>query len=145
MSESQISLDESQDSSATISSSPAVQYNNFNDGKLSDGLQLTPKDLKKLESREAEWKKKLLKKDVELQKRIEKRDDEWRIKMLEKEKEWKKLLDKQEKEKLKIEDDKLKADNARRTLELALRDAEGNKTIFLYLFIDFLMTKYICI
>lgn len=130
VSESQISLDESFDSSATISSSPAVQYktdNNIYDIKLTDGLQLTPKDYKKLENREIEWKRKLIKKDYDCQKKIDKKDDECKIKILEKEKEWKKLLDKQEKDKLKLEDDKLKAESARRTLELALRDAEEYK------------------
>lgn len=56
---------------------------------------------------------------------MEKRDEEWKIKILEKEKEWKKIVDKQEKEKAKIEEDKLKAENARRSLELALTEAEG--------------------
>ena len=56
---------------------------------------------------------------------MEKRDEEWRIKILEKEREWKKIVDKQEKEKAKIEEEKVRAESARRSLELALGEAEG--------------------
>ncbi|XP_011314282.1 golgin subfamily A member 1 isoform X1 [Fopius arisanus] len=125
---SQISLDEFRDSSA-ITSSPILHRKRENslDFKLSDGTQLTPKDIKKLESREEEWRRRLMKKEAELQKKIDKKDEEWRVKLLDKEKEWKKILEKQEKEKLKIEEERLKAENARKSLELALRDAEEYK------------------
>ncbi|XP_015112526.1 golgin subfamily A member 1 [Diachasma alloeum] len=125
---SQISLDESRDGSA-ISPSPILHHKRENslDFKLSDGTPLTPKDIKKFESREEEWRRRLMKKEAELQKKIDKKDDEWRVKLLEKEKEWKKILEKQEKEKLKVEEERQKAETARKSLELALRDAEEYK------------------
>ena len=58
-------------------------------------------------------------------KKLEKKDEEWRIKLLEKEKEWKKVMEKQEKGKTKAEEEREKAENARCSLELALRNAEG--------------------
>ncbi|XP_051158599.1 golgin subfamily A member 1-like [Leptopilina boulardi] len=125
---SQISLDDSRDENP-ISSSPPISLKRENsfDFKLTDGTQLSTKDIKRFENREDEWRRRLQKKETELLKRMEKRDEEWKIKILEKEKEWKKIVDKQEKEKAKIEEDKLKAENARRSLELALTEAEEYK------------------
>lgn len=102
-----------------------MKRENSFDFKLTDGTQLSSKDIKKFENREDEWRRRLQKKESELLKRMEKRDEEWRIKILEKEREWKKIVDKQEKEKTKIEEDKQKAENSRRSLELALNEAEG--------------------
>ncbi|XP_033227652.1 golgin subfamily A member 1 [Belonocnema kinseyi] len=125
---SQISLDESREENA-ISPSPPVSLKRENsfDLKLIDGTQLSSKDIKKFENREDEWRRRFKKKEAELLKRMEKRDEEWRIKILEKEKEWKKIVDKQEKEKAKIEEEKIRAESARRSLELSLGEAEEYK------------------
>ncbi|XP_043476794.1 golgin subfamily A member 1 [Leptopilina heterotoma] len=125
---SQISLDDSRDENP-ISSSPPISLKRENsfDFKLTDGTQLSSKDVKKFENREDEWRRRLQKKETELLKRMEKRDEEWRIKIQEKEKEWKKIVEKQEKEKAKIEEEKLRAENARRSLELSLNEAEEYK------------------
>lgn len=57
---------------------------------------------------------------------MEKKEEEHRIKMLEREKEWKKVLEKHEKEKVKLVEDRLRAESAKNSLEAALNDAEGS-------------------
>lgn len=128
ISSSQISLDGSRDDN-TVSPTPLVPLKRENsfELKLSDGTQLSAKDMKRLENREDEWRKRLLKKETELLKKIEKKEEEWKIKLLEKEKEWKKVMEKQEKEMTKLEEEKLKAENAKTMLEIALRNAEEYK------------------
>ncbi|XP_034934379.1 golgin subfamily A member 1 [Chelonus insularis] len=125
---SQLSLDESQESNI-INASPTINLKRENsfEFRLSDGNQLSAKDIKRLENREDEWRKKLVKKEAEFQKKLDKKDEEWRIRLYEKEKEWKKILEKQEKEKSKLEEGRLKAENAKQSLEVALKDAEEYK------------------
>lgn len=93
--------------------------------KLNDGMQLSAKDIKRFESREDEWRKRLAKKEAEMLKQMEKKEEEWRIKLFEKEKEWKKVVEKQEKEKRKLEEDMKKIEITKQSLEHALQDAEG--------------------
>lgn len=88
-------------------------------------MQLSAKDIKKLESREDEWRKRLAKKEAELLKRIEKKEEEWKVRLFEKEKEWKKVVERQEKEKGKLEEELRKVETTNCSLELALKDAEG--------------------
>ncbi|XP_057326039.1 golgin subfamily A member 1 [Microplitis mediator] len=124
---SQLSLDESQDSNAV--SSPAINLKRENsfEFKLNDGTELSAKDIKRLESREDEWRKRLAKKELEYQKKLDKKDEEWKIRMFEREKEWKKAVEKLEKDKQKLDDGRLKAESAKLLLEAALRDAEEYK------------------
>lgn len=107
-----------------VPSNRLKQENSF-DLKLGDGTPLTSKDIKRLESREDEWRKRLQKKEAELLKKMEKKEEEHRIKMLEKDKEWKKIIDRHEKEKAKLVEDRLKAEAAKNALEIALNNAEG--------------------
>lgn len=123
---SQISLDDVREESS-ISPPNSLMRENSLELKLNDGTQLTNKEIKKLESREDEWRRRLHKKESELQKKMEKRDEEWRVKFFEKERDWKKLADKLEKEKAKLIEDKVRAESAKTLLETALRDAEGEE------------------
>lgn len=127
---SQISLDGSREdnSLSPVPSNRLKQENSF-DLKLGDGTPLTLKDIKRLENREDEWRKRLQKREAELLKKMEKKEEEFRIKMLEKEKEWKKNTEKFEKEKAKLIEDRLKAESAKCSLEIALNEAEGMHTI----------------
>ncbi|XP_044594993.1 golgin subfamily A member 1-like isoform X1 [Cotesia glomerata] len=122
---SQLSLDESQESA--VSPTINIKRENSFELKLNDGTELSSKDIKRLESREDEWRKRLAKKELECQKKLDKKDEEWKIKMFEREKEWKKNVEKLEKDKQKLEDGRLKAESAKQLLETALRDAEEYK------------------
>ncbi|OXU23753.1 hypothetical protein TSAR_013185 [Trichomalopsis sarcophagae] len=125
---SQISLDESrEENTGSPTSSLRLKRENSFDLKLGDGTPLSAKDIKRLESREDEWRRRLQKKEAELLKRMEKKEEEHRIKMLEREKEWKKVLEKHEKEKAKLVEDRLRAESAKNSLEVALNDAEEYK------------------
>ncbi|XP_031779255.1 golgin subfamily A member 1 isoform X2 [Nasonia vitripennis] len=125
---SQISLDESrEENTGSPSSSLRLKRENSFDLKLGDGTPLSAKDIKRLESREDEWRRRLQKKEAELLKRMEKKEEEHRIKMLEREKEWKKVLEKHEKETAKLVEDRLRAESAKNSLEAALNDAEEYK------------------
>lgn len=88
-------------------------------------MQLSAKDIKRLENREDEWRKRLAKKETELMKRMEKKEEEWKVKLFEKEKEWKKVVEKQEKDKNKLEEELRDIQSTKHSLELALKDAEG--------------------
>lgn len=125
MSGSQISLDGSREDNASPMPSNRLKRENSFELKLVDGTSLNSKDVKRLESREDEWRKRLQKKEAEMLKRMEKKEEEFRIKILEKEKEWKKIVEKHEKEKAKLIQDRLKAESAKNSLEVALNDAEG--------------------
>ncbi|XP_076643374.1 uncharacterized protein LOC143353728 [Halictus rubicundus] len=125
---SQISLDGSREENAASPSPPiSLKRDNSFDIKLSDGMQLSAKDIKKFETREEEWRKRLAKKEVEMLKRMEKKEEEWKVRLFEKEKEWKKLVEKQEKEKSKLEEDLQNVERIKQSLELALKDAEEYK------------------
>ncbi|XP_066596386.1 golgin subfamily A member 1-like [Prorops nasuta] len=125
---SQISLDGSRDDNAASPSPPAsLRRENSFELKLNNGMQLSTKEVKRLESREDEWRKRLAKRENEFIKRLDKKDEEWKVRMLEKEKEWKKVVEKQEKEKTKLEDEVKKVEDTRRSLELALQNAEEYK------------------
>lgn len=117
-------MDGSREEHVASSSSPISmkQENNFA-LKLNDSIQL--KDIKNLENQEEEWQKLITKKEMELQKKIDKINEEWKIKFSEKEKEWKKVIEKQEKEKIKLETELQTTESSKRSLELALKDAEG--------------------
>lgn len=123
---SQISLDGSREENATSPSPPvSMKRENSFEIKLSDGMQLSAKDIKRFESREDEWRKRLAKKEAEVLKRMEKKEEEWKVRLFEKEKEWKKVVEKQEKEKRKLEEEMKKIVIAKQSLEHALKDAEG--------------------
>ncbi|CAL7951387.1 unnamed protein product [Xylocopa violacea] len=125
---SQISLDGSREENAASPSPPiSLRKDSSFDLKLNDGMQLSAKDIKKLENREDEWRRRLAKKEAELMKRMDKKDEEWKVRLFEKEKEWKKIVEKQEKEKNKIEDELRNVESAKISLELALKDAEEYK------------------
>ncbi|KAH0947290.1 hypothetical protein HN011_001875 [Eciton burchellii] len=125
---SQVSLDESREENAASPLPPISpkQENSF-ELKLNDGMQLSAKDIKRFENREDEWRKRLMKKEMEMLKRMEKKEEEWKVRLFEKEKEWKKVVEKQEKEKRKLEEEIKKIELAKQTLECALRDAEEYK------------------
>ncbi|XP_058799083.1 golgin subfamily A member 1 [Phymastichus coffea] len=120
---SQVSLDGSREDNASPSPSSRLKRENSFELKLVDGTSLNSKDIKRLESREDEWRKRLQKKETEMLKRMEKKEEEFRIKILEKEKEWKKHVEKHEKEKAKLVQDRLKAESVINSLEVALNDA----------------------
>ncbi|XP_078051078.1 uncharacterized protein LOC144477309 [Augochlora pura] len=125
---SQISLDGSREENAASPSPPiSLKRDNSFDIKLSDGMQLSAKDIKRFEAREEEWRKRLAKKEVEMLKRMEKKEEEWKVRLLEKEKEWKKLVEKQEKEKSKLEEELQNVERIKNSLELSLKDAEEYK------------------
>ncbi|XP_076230906.1 uncharacterized protein LOC143177033 isoform X1 [Calliopsis andreniformis] len=125
---SQVSLDGSREENVASPSPPtSLKADNNLDIKLSDGMQLSTKDIKRFESREEEWRRRLAKKEAELLKRMEKKEEEWKVRLLEKEKEWKKVVEKQEKEKNKLEEEVRNIESAKHSLELALKDAEEYK------------------
>ncbi|KAL6259950.1 hypothetical protein P5V15_009859 [Pogonomyrmex californicus] len=90
-------------------------------------MQVSAKDIKKVESKEDEWKKCLAKKEAEILKRMEKKEEEWKVKLLQKEKEWKKIVEKQEKEKQRLEEKIKKMEFAKQSLEHAVKNAEEYK------------------
>ncbi|XP_071875891.1 golgin subfamily A member 1 isoform X1 [Bombus fervidus] len=125
---SQISLDGSREENIASPLPPvSLEKDTSFDLKLNDNMQLSAKDIKKLENREDEWRKRLAKKEAELIKRMEKKEEDWKVRFLEKEKEWKKVVEKQEKEKNKIEEELRHVESSKRSLELALKDAEEYK------------------
>ncbi|EZA61598.1 Golgin subfamily A member [Ooceraea biroi] len=125
---SQVSLDGSREENAASPLPPvSPKRENSFELKLSDGMQLSAKDIKRFESREDEWRKRLAKKETEMLKRMEKKEEEWKTRLLEREKEWKKVVEKQEKEKRKLEEEIKKIELAKHTVECALRDAEEYK------------------
>lgn len=123
---SQVSLDGSREENAAspLPSTSPKRENSF-ELKLNDGMQLSAKDIKRFESREDEWRKRLAKKEAEILKRMEKKEEEWKVRLFEKEKEWKKVVEKQEKEKRRLEEEIKKIEMAKYSLEHALKDAEG--------------------
>lgn len=127
ISSSQISLDDTvrEENNASPSSINRLTRENSFDFKLDNGTPLSAKDIKRLESREDEWKKRLQKKEADFFKIMEKKEEELRVKMLEKEKEWKKIVEKHEKEKNKLVEEKLKAESDKTAMESALNSAEG--------------------
>lgn len=125
---SQVSLDGSREENAASPSPPdSLKRDNSFDLKLSDGMQLSAKDIKRFESREEEWRRRLVKKEAELVKRMEKREEEWKVRLFEKEKEWKKVVEKQEKEKSKLEGELRNIESAKLSVEMALKGAEEYK------------------
>ncbi|XP_076160995.1 uncharacterized protein LOC143143532 isoform X2 [Ptiloglossa arizonensis] len=125
---SQISLDGSREENAASPSPPiSLKRDSSFDLKLSDGMQLSAKDIKRFENREEEWRKRLAKKEAELLKRMEKKEEEWKVRLSEREKEWKKVIEKQEKEKNKLEEELQNTERTKRSIELALKDAEEYK------------------
>lgn len=141
---SQISLDETREEN-TASPLPLVglrRENSF-ELKLTDGMQLSAKDIKRLENREEEWKKRLLKKEAEMLKRMEKKEEEWKVRLFEKEKEWKKVVEKQEKEKQRLQEEIKKIENTKQSLEHALKEAEGWLYNLVFIFLRHCM--YICV
>lgn len=123
---SQVSLDETREENAASPTPPVLpkRENSF-ELKLTDGMQLSAKDIKRLESREEEWRKRLMKKEAEILKRMEKKEEEWKVRLFEKEKEWKKVVEKQEKEKQRLQEEIKKIESTKQSLEHALKEAEG--------------------
>lgn len=127
---SQISLDGSREENIASPLPPvSLEKDTGFDLKLNDNMQLSAKDIKKIENREDEWRKRLAKKETEFVKRLEKKEEDWKVRFLEKEKEWKKVVEKQEKEKNKIEEELRHVESSKHSLELALKDAEGTFVI----------------
>ncbi|XP_072760195.1 uncharacterized protein [Anoplolepis gracilipes] len=124
---SQVSLDGLREENTSPLPSVSSKGENSHELKLNDGIQLSTKDIKKLENKEDEWKKRLAKKEAEILKRMEKQEEEWKVRLFEKEKEWKKIIEKQEKEKRKLEEEIKKLEIAKQSLEHALKDAEEYK------------------
>lgn len=122
---SQVSLDGLREENASPLPSVSSKGEYSLEPKPNDGIQLTIKDMKKLENKEDEWRKRLAKKEAEVLKRMEKQEEEWKVRLLEKEKEWKKVVEKQEKEKRKLQEEIKKIEIAKQSLEHALKDAEG--------------------
>lgn len=124
---SQVSLDGLKEENAASPLPPPIspkRENSF-ELKLNDGMQLSVKDIKRFESREDEWRKRLAKKEAEILKRMEKKEEEWKVRLFEKEKEWKKVVEKQEKEKRRLEEEIKKIEMAKQSLEHAHKNAEG--------------------
>lgn len=124
---SQISLDGSREENTASPSPPVSLKKDSFDFKLNDNMQLSAKDIKKLENREDEWRKRLAKRETELMKRMEKKEEEWKVRLFEKEKEWKKVVEKQEKDRNKLEEELRDIQSTKHSLELALKDAEEYK------------------
>ncbi|XP_032678329.1 golgin subfamily A member 1 isoform X2 [Odontomachus brunneus] len=125
---SQVSLDGLREENAASPSPPvSLRRENSFELKLNDGMQLSAKDIKRFESREDEWRKRLAKKEAEMLKRVEKKEEEWKVRFFEKEKEWKKIVERQEKEKRKLEEEIRKIEITKQSLEHALKDAEEYK------------------
>ncbi|XP_012232411.1 golgin subfamily A member 1 [Linepithema humile] len=124
---SQVSLDGFREDTASPLPQLSPKRENSFELKLNDGMQLSAKDIKRFESREDEWRKRLAKKEAEMLKQMEKKEEEWKIKLFEKEKEWKKVVEKQEKEKRKLEEEMKKIEITKQSLEHALQDAEEYK------------------
>lgn len=139
ISDSQVSLDGSKEENAAPLPSLSPKRENSFELKLNDGMQLSLKDIKRFESREDEWRKRLVKKETEILKKMEKKEEEWKVRFFEKEKEWKKVVEKQEKEKRRLEEEIKKIEMTKQSLEHALKNAEGifRKLIF-KIFIPFL-------
>lgn len=127
-------MDGSREENVVSPASPIVpkKENSF-EVKLIDGMQLSAKDIKKFESRENEWRKRLLKKETDLLKKVEKKEEEWKVKLHEREKDWKKVVEKQEKEKSKLLEEMKKIENAKVSLEISLREAEGTSLVYVRL------------
>lgn len=126
ISDSQVSLDGSKEENAASPLPPvSLKRENSFELKLNDGMQLCVKDIKRFESREDEWRKRLAKKETEILKRMEKKEEEWKVRLFEKEKEWKKVVEKQEKEKRRLEEEIKKIEMTKQSLENALKNAEG--------------------
>lgn len=121
---SQMSLDCSKEETAA-SPSPSISPKRENSFELNDGMLLSVKDIKRFESREDEWRKRLAKKEADMLKKMEKKEDEWKVRLIEKEKEWKKVIEKQEKEKRRLEEEIKNIEMAKQSLEHALKNAEG--------------------
>ncbi|XP_067001450.1 golgin subfamily A member 1 [Anabrus simplex] len=93
----------------------------------SEGKVLTPKDIKRLEKLEDEWKKKLQRKDDEWAKKLEKKEEEWRKQLEEKQREWNRSLEMLEKEKGVLEEEKRGVVKQKLSLEESLKVAEEYK------------------
>ncbi|KAK6618916.1 hypothetical protein RUM44_003297 [Polyplax serrata] len=76
------------------------------DMKLADGKILTPKQFKKLESKEDEWRRKLQKKEEELAARLKKADETWKKQFDDLEREMRNELEKKETEKKSLESER---------------------------------------
>lgn len=126
ISDSQVSLDGSKEENAASPLPPvSPKRENSFEFKLNDGMQLSVKDIKRFESREDEWRKRLAKKEAEILKKMEKKEEEWKVRLFEKENEWKKVVEKQEKEKRRLEEEIKKIEMSKQSLEHALKNAEG--------------------
>ncbi|KAL0273778.1 UNVERIFIED_CONTAM: hypothetical protein PYX00_006375 [Menopon gallinae] len=76
------------------------------DLKLADGKVVTPKEFKKLEAKEEEWRRKLQKKEEEFTVKLKKTEELWKKQLEDRERELKKVIDRKESEKRAIEEER---------------------------------------
>jgi golgin subfamily A protein 1 len=92
---------------------------------------LNQKEVKRLERREDEWRRKLQKLEEEWTKKLESKEEEWKKQMEEKQKEWRRSLELLEKEKSVLEEEKREVLQQKLNLEEALKVADGVLRCFL--------------
>ncbi|XP_069674177.1 golgin subfamily A member 1-like isoform X2 [Periplaneta americana] len=115
------------------SSPPLLKRQDSLEIKLADGKVLTQKEVKRLEKREDEWRRKLQKLEEEWTKKLEKKEEEWRKQMEEKQKDWRRSLELLEKEKGVLEEEKREIVQQKLQIEEDLKVAdEYKKKVFQY-------------
>lgn len=92
---------------------------------------LNQKEVRRLERREDEWRRKLQKFEEDWTKKLESREEELKKQMEEKQKEWRRSLELLEKEKSVLEEEKREVVQQKLNLEEALKVADGLLCCFL--------------
>jgi golgin subfamily A protein 1 len=86
---------------------------------------LNQKEVKRLEKREDEWRRKLQKLEEDLTNKLEKKEEEWKEEMEAKEQEWRRSVELLEKEKAVLEEEKREIVKQKLNLEEALKVTDG--------------------
>lgn len=92
---------------------------------------LNQKEVKHLEKREDEWRRKLQKLEADWTKKLEKKEEEWKKQMEEKQSDWRRSIELLEKEKGALEEEKREIVQQKLNLEEALKVADGMLCCFL--------------
>ncbi|GFG31832.1 hypothetical protein Cfor_10255 [Coptotermes formosanus] len=109
------------------SSPPLLKRQDSSEIRLADGKVLNQKEVKRLERREDEWRRKLQKLEEEWTKKLESKEEEWKKQMEEKQKEWRRSLELLEKEKCVLEEEKREVVQQKLNLEEVLKVADEYK------------------
>ncbi|PNF41512.1 hypothetical protein B7P43_G13037, partial [Cryptotermes secundus] len=108
-------------------SSPSVLKQDTSEIKLPDGKVLNQKEVKRLEKREDEWRRKLQKVEEDWTKKLEKKEEEWKKQVEEKQRDWRRSIELLEKEKVALEEEKREIVQQKLNLEEALKAADEYK------------------